>query len=102
MSVQELRELLERIEDTREIVLGPTPGEASRARAPLAVWRAARAEANAALETWRRDPRGCRRSVPATASRAGSTGGVSSDFNYCEPPDVPEGMTLAVYRRVRT
>jgi hypothetical protein len=27
---------------------------------------------------------------------------VSSDFNYCEPPDVPEGMTLAEYRRMRT
>jgi hypothetical protein len=56
MSVQELRELLERIEDTREIVLGPGPGEVSRAGEPLAVWRAARAESNAALESWRRDP----------------------------------------------
>jgi hypothetical protein len=27
---------------------------------------------------------------------------MSSDFNYCEPPDVPEGMTLAEYRRART
>jgi hypothetical protein len=26
---------------------------------------------------------------------------MSSDFNYCEPPDVPEGMTLAEYRRDR-
>ncbi len=56
MSVQELRELLERIEDTREIVLRPGPGDTLRAGAPLAVWRAARAEANAALESWRRDP----------------------------------------------
>jgi hypothetical protein len=24
---------------------------------------------------------------------------VSTNFNYCEPPDVPEGMTLAEYRR---
>jgi hypothetical protein len=56
MSVQELRELLERIEDTREIVLGPAPSEVSRAGEPLDVWRAARAEANAALETWRRQP----------------------------------------------
>ena len=24
---------------------------------------------------------------------------MSSDFNYCEPPDVPEGMTFAEYRR---
>jgi hypothetical protein len=58
MSVQELRELLERIEDTREIVLrpSPSPGDISRAGEPLAVWRAARAEANSALEAWRRDP----------------------------------------------
>jgi hypothetical protein len=56
MSVQELRELLERIEDTREIVLRPGRGEVSRADEPLSVWRAARAEANAALESWRRDP----------------------------------------------
>ena len=27
---------------------------------------------------------------------------MSSDFNYCEPPDVPEGMTLAEYRRARS
>jgi hypothetical protein len=27
---------------------------------------------------------------------------MSSSFNYCEPPDVPEGMTLAEYRRART
>jgi hypothetical protein len=54
MSVQELRELLERIEDTREIVLRPSPDDISRAGEPLAVWRAARAEANAALEGWRR------------------------------------------------
>jgi hypothetical protein len=26
---------------------------------------------------------------------------MSSSFNYCEPPDVPEGMTLAEYRRRR-
>ena len=56
MSVQELRELLERIEDTHEIVLRTSPGEASWAAEPLAVWRAARAEANAALEAWRRNP----------------------------------------------
>jgi hypothetical protein len=56
MSVQELRELLERIEDTREIVLGSGPGDVSRAGEPLAVWRAARAESNAALESWRREP----------------------------------------------
>lgn len=27
---------------------------------------------------------------------------MSKDFNYCEPPDVPEGMTLAAYRRDRS
>ena len=26
---------------------------------------------------------------------------MSSNFNYCEPPDVPEGMTLAEYRRAK-
>ena len=26
---------------------------------------------------------------------------MSTHFNYCEPPDVPEGMTLAEYRRDR-
>jgi hypothetical protein len=26
---------------------------------------------------------------------------MSATFNYCEPPDVPEGMTLAEYRRLR-
>ena len=56
MSVQELRELLERIEDTHEIVLRTPPDEPSWTAEPLAVWRAARAEANAALEAWRRDP----------------------------------------------
>jgi hypothetical protein len=56
MSVQELRELLERIEDTREIVLRPGSSQVSRAGEPLAVWRAARAESNHALEAWRRDP----------------------------------------------
>jgi hypothetical protein len=56
MSVQELRELLERIEDTREIVLRSAPGGVSRAGEPLAVWRAARAEANAALRAWQRRP----------------------------------------------
>ena len=56
MSVQELRELLERIEDTREIVLRPDPDEVARAGEPLAVWRAARDEANSALEAWRREP----------------------------------------------
>jgi hypothetical protein len=26
---------------------------------------------------------------------------MSGSFNYCEPPDVPEGMTLAEWRRER-
>ena len=56
MSVQELRELLERIEDTREVVLRPDPEKVAGAGEPLAIWRAARAEANAALEAWRREP----------------------------------------------
>ena len=56
MSVQELRELLERIEDNREIVLRSGVDDSARAGAPIAVWRAARAEANAALDAWRRRP----------------------------------------------
>jgi hypothetical protein len=24
---------------------------------------------------------------------------MSANFNYCEPPDIPEGMTLAEFRR---
>ena len=56
MSVQELRELLERIDDTHEIVLRPGPSDTNRTGEPLAVWRDARSEANAALEVWRRQP----------------------------------------------
>ena len=26
---------------------------------------------------------------------------MSASFNYCEPPDIPEGMTLAEWRRAR-
>jgi hypothetical protein len=52
MSAQELRDLLERVDDTREIVLQrgeePTPAES--------LWREARAEANVALEAWRSRP----------------------------------------------
>jgi hypothetical protein len=58
MSVQELRELLERIEDNHEIVLRPGLDAGPRAGEPLAVWRAARADANAAYEAWRRQPGG--------------------------------------------
>ncbi len=62
MSVHELRELLERIEDTHEIVLQSSPRDTPRAGEPLAVWRDARNEANAALEAWR-----CRPSAGAYA-----------------------------------
>jgi hypothetical protein len=27
---------------------------------------------------------------------------MSSNFNYCEPPDIPEGMTLAEWRRANS
>jgi hypothetical protein len=27
---------------------------------------------------------------------------MSTSFNYCDPPDVPEGMTLAEYRRAKS
>ena len=55
MTTQELRALLEEVEDTREIVLG----ERARAAGPRqvdelqAVWSAARAEANLAYNAWR-------------------------------------------------
>ena len=48
MSVAEIKELLEHIEDTRELVLYPAECDEL-----LGVWRAARAEANAALRVWR-------------------------------------------------
>jgi hypothetical protein len=51
MSVRELKELLEHIEDTHELVLRPADGDEL-----VAVWRAARAEANAALHAWRAAP----------------------------------------------
>ncbi|MDX6648953.1 MAG: hypothetical protein QOI91_1429 [Solirubrobacteraceae bacterium] len=51
MSRRDLEDLLERIDDTREIVLGPT--EESLADDGLyAVWDAARREANAAYGQW--------------------------------------------------
>ena len=51
MKAAELKELLEHIEDTRELVLRPADGDEL-----VSVWRAARAEANAALRTWRAAP----------------------------------------------
>ena len=51
MSGRELKELLEHIEDTHELVLYPAGGDDL-----VSVWRAARAEANAALHAWRRSP----------------------------------------------
>lgn len=51
MSVRELKELLEHIEDTRELVLHPADGEDL-----FSVWRAARSEANVALHAWRVRP----------------------------------------------
>jgi acyl-CoA reductase-like NAD-dependent aldehyde dehydrogenase len=59
MSTKELKDLLERIEDTREIVLGPARGK-QRATGEVveihAVWDAARTEARAAYEAWRARP----------------------------------------------
>jgi hypothetical protein len=54
MSAQELRDLLERVDDTREIVLrrGDEPAPAEL----LVVWREARSEATTALEQWRSRP----------------------------------------------
>jgi acyl-CoA reductase-like NAD-dependent aldehyde dehydrogenase len=59
MSTKELKDLLERIEDTREIVLGPAAGpqRATGAVAELhAVWDAARTDARVAYEAWRAKP----------------------------------------------
>lgn len=59
MSVNELKDLLEHLEDTREIVIDTTAvsaGDATVRGELLAVWSAARAEANLALDAWRREP----------------------------------------------
>ena len=56
MSGEDLKDLLEHVEDTREIVLRPAAPEAWRADELLIVWRAAREEANDALDEWRRRP----------------------------------------------
>jgi hypothetical protein len=54
MSRRDLEDLLERIEDTREIVLGPGRLSPEELHDELyAVWDGARRDANAAYETWR-------------------------------------------------
>ena len=53
MSAQELRDLLERVEDTREVVLRRL--QDAEPAAPLVIWREARLEANAAYSAWRVD-----------------------------------------------
>ena len=57
MTTRDLRQLLEHVEDTRELVLRPLEGPADRRALDelQAVWSAARAEANLAYERWRRD-----------------------------------------------
>ena len=59
MSTKELKDLLERIEDTREIVLGSAakPKRATGAVGEVyAVWDAARTDARAAYEAWTAEP----------------------------------------------
>jgi hypothetical protein len=60
MSRRDLEELLERIEDTREIVLGPYAVEDCRVDDPLAdlhaIWTDARHVAQQAYEFWRANP----------------------------------------------
>ena len=55
MTTRELRQLLEHVEDTREIVLRGRGirGSASDLDERQAVWGAARAEANLAYDAWR-------------------------------------------------
>jgi hypothetical protein len=60
MSRRDLEELLERIEDTREIVLGPYAVEDHRDGDPLAdlhaIWTDARYVAQQAYDFWRANP----------------------------------------------
>src|SRR2546421_5595745 len=49
----------------------------------------------------RRGPRRRGRSLAEATTHRADGAGMSTHFNYCEPPDVPEGMTLAEYRRDR-
>jgi hypothetical protein len=55
MTTRELRQLLEHVDDTREIVLreSDAPAENWRLDELRVVWSAARAEANLAYEAWR-------------------------------------------------
>jgi hypothetical protein len=55
MTTRELRQLLEDVEDTREIVLSDraAPTEARDVAELKTVWSAARAEANLAYDAWR-------------------------------------------------
>lgn len=54
MSRRDLEDLLERIEDTREIVLGPGRLSPEELRDELyAVWDGARHDANGAYDRWR-------------------------------------------------
>jgi hypothetical protein len=56
MSVDELRALLERVRDTREIVLRATDTRRHGEGELLEVWRAAAGDAGEALRAWRRHP----------------------------------------------
>jgi len=60
MSAQDLKQLLEDVEDTREIVLSPgmlsAPTTDATTGELAAVWAVARAEANLALDAWRAAP----------------------------------------------
>jgi hypothetical protein len=92
MTTRELRQLLEHVDDTREIVLRGQAGEGGpRAVDELrAVWSAARAEANLAYEAWRARPARatyavfraaedrCDAAQDALASAAGPSAPVSS------------------------
>lgn len=51
-----LRQLFADVEDTRELVLPPLVTAAQWADELFAVWTAARAEANIALDEWRANP----------------------------------------------
>lgn len=51
MSTRELRQLLEHVEDTRELVLGAAAGD-RRCPELIAAWRAARSDAVRAYDTW--------------------------------------------------
>ena len=85
MSVDELRALLERVQDTREIVLraGDTR---HRADSELAeVWRAADGEARQALAAWRGQP-GRERYAGYRAAAAPGAGPRAIDVRLPPPP----------------